>query len=158
MVYMAEVLHLFVALVHRFPMREVEEVEAVVDKGLSGCIHGRAGSKRQVLLMDSETLELLGVKPGGVKENITTRGLDLGTLSPGRTVRIGSAVFEITVPCEPCSLMDEIRDGLQNELRGRRGWLMRVTSAGRLRRGDAIKLLPPRQEESWKPERIEGHR
>jgi MOSC domain-containing protein YiiM len=155
---MAEVLHLFVALVHRFPMREVEEVEAVVDKGLAGCIHGRAGSKRQVLLMDSETIELLGVRPGGVKENITTRGLDLGTLSPGCAVRIGSAVFEITVPCEPCSLMDEIRGGLQSELRGRRGWLMRVTGAGRLRRGDRIELLPPLQEESWKRERIESHR
>ena len=153
MVYMAEVLHLFVAPLHGSPMKEVEEAEAVVGKGLAGCMHGRPG-KRQVLLMDSETLEMLGIRPGGVKENITTRGLDLGTLSPGGTLRIGTALFEITVPCEPCSLMDEIRDGLQNQLLGRRGWLMRVTGAGYLRRGDRIDLLPPRQEESWKQERI----
>jgi MOSC domain-containing protein YiiM len=137
----AEVLHLFVALVHRLPVREMEESSAVANKGFEGCMHGRPGSKRQVLLMDSETLAELGVPPGAVRENITTRGLDMKALERGQGLRIGKAVFEATVPCEPCSRMDEIRPGLQETLKGQRGWLCRVVEGGIVRRGDAIELV-----------------
>ena len=34
--------------------------------------------------------------------------------------------------------MDEIRMGLQDELRGQRGWLCRVIEAGTIRRGDPV--------------------
>jgi MOSC domain-containing protein YiiM len=138
---MGEVLHLFACLVHRFPMKEVEEVEALADKGFQGCIHGRPGSKRQVLLMDIETLERLGIGPGAVKENITTRGLDFSRLSGSERLRIGESLLEITIPCDPCSRMDEIRQGLRVELGGRRGWLCRVVETGRIKRGDRIEVV-----------------
>jgi MOSC domain-containing protein YiiM len=138
---MGEVLHLFKCLVHRFPMEEVDEVEVVANKGFRGCIHGRPGSKRQVSLIDRETLETLGVSPGRVKENITTRGMDLRALSTGQILHIGEqCVLEITGPCHPCARMDEIRMGLQEELRGQRGWLCKVNVGGRIRRGDRIEV------------------
>ena len=138
---MSEVLHLFKCLVHRFPMEEVDEVEVVANKGFRGCIHGRLGSKRQVSLIDRETLEKLGVAPGRVKENITTRGMDLQALSAGQILHIGQeCVLEITGPCHPCARMDEIRMGLQEELRGQRGWLCKVNVGGRIRRGDRIEV------------------
>ncbi len=137
---MAEALHLFVCRVHRFPMEEVKEVKAVESKGFEGCIHGRLGSKRQVLLMDSETLARFGLAPGVVKGNVTTRGLYFQKLSPGLRLRIGSAVFEVAVHCDPCSGMDDLRPGLQEELRGHRGLLCRVVQAEILRRGDAIEF------------------
>ena len=138
---MGEVLHLFKCLVHRFPMEEVDEVEVVANKGFRGCIHGRPGSKRQVSLIDRETLERLGVSPGRVKENITTRGMDLRALSTGQILHIGEqCVLEITGPCHPCARMDEIRMGLQEELRGQRGWLCKVNVGGRIRRGDRIEV------------------
>ena len=138
---MGEVLHLFKCLVHRFPMEEVDEVEVVANKGFRGCIHGRLGSKRQVSLIDRETLEKLGVAPGRVKENITTRGMDLQALSTGQILRVGEqCVLEITGPCHPCARMDEIRRGLQEELRGQRGWLCKVNVGGRIRRGDRIEV------------------
>jgi MOSC domain-containing protein YiiM len=138
---MGEVLNLFVCFVHRFPMKELDEAEAVQNKGLKGCIHGRPGSKRQVSLMDVETLQRLGVSPGTIKENITTRGLDFQPLEPGQVLRIGESLLELTEPCKPCSRMDEIRDGLQEQLRGQRGWLCRVVQGGRIRRGDRIEVL-----------------
>ncbi len=134
----AEVLHLYRAFVHRQPMREAEEVEAIADRGLAGCIHGRPGSKRQVLLMDVETLTALGVEPGRVKENITTRGLRLHKLAQGERLWVGEALLEVTGPCGPCHLMNEIRAGLQEELRGRRGVLCRVVKGGRIRKGDKV--------------------
>jgi MOSC domain-containing protein YiiM len=138
---MPEVTNLFLCLVHRFPMKEIEEAEAVQNKGLRGCIHGRPNSKRQVSLMDVETLQRLGVPPGAVKENVTTRGLHFQRLRPGQHLRIGGSLLEITLPCDPCSRMDEIRQGLQEELRGQRGWLCRVVESGTIRRGDRIEVL-----------------
>jgi MOSC domain-containing protein YiiM len=138
---MGEVQHIFTCLVHRFPMREVAEVEAIADKGLKGCIHGRPKSKRQVLLMDGETLDKFGLAPGEIKENLTVTGMDFQKLGVGQMLRVGESVMEITTPCDPCPRMDEIRMGLQEELRGQRGWLCKVVEAGMIRQGDAVVVM-----------------
>jgi MOSC domain-containing protein YiiM len=144
---MGEVFHLFTCLVHRFPMQEVEQAEAIADKGFRGCVHGRRGSKRQVLLMDSETLGRFGIAPGAVKENVTTVGIDFQALKTGQRLRVGESLVEITGPCDPCPRMDEIRMGLQQELRGQRGWLGKIIEAGIIRRGDRIEVeTHPRKE------------
>ena len=137
---MAEILHLFQCLAHGEPMREFEEVFAVENKGLQDCIHGRSESIRQVLLMDQETLEEFGIAPGRARENITTLGIALGSLPLGQRLRAGEALLEVTKPCTPCHQMDEIRQGLQEALRGRRGLLCRVVEPGRIRRGDRIEI------------------
>ena len=138
---MGEVLRLFTCLVHRFPMQEMSEVEVTRDKGFKGCIHGRPGSKRQVCLIDCETLDKFGLAPGVVKENITTRGIDFQSLATGNVLQIADCVLEITGPCDPCARMDEIRMGLQEELRGQRGWLCRVRESGVIRSGDRIEVI-----------------
>ena len=138
---MAEVAHLFRCIAHRLPMRAVDDIEAVANRGLSGCAHAQPGGLRQVLLMDLETLEAMNLHPGVIKENITVRGLDVRALRPGQRVRIGEALLEVTVPCEPCKRMEDIRAGLKQELRGRRGMLCRVVETGRMRVGDPIVLL-----------------
>jgi len=135
---MAEVAAVFRSLAHRLPMRAVEEIEAVANRGFARCAHAQPGGLRQVLLMDAETLEELGLHPGEVKENIVTRGLDVRGLRPGQRLRIGAAVLEITVPCGPCKRLEEIRAGLKQEMRGRRGMLCRVVEGGRIRAGDSI--------------------
>ncbi len=135
---MAEVLHLFRSVAHRLAMAPVEEIHAITERGFEGCAHARPGARRQVLLMDIETLDSLELTPGVVKENITTRGLNLRELESGRRLRVGEALFEVTLPCEPCNRMEEIRAGLRQKLRGRRGMLCRVIAGGRIRVGDAI--------------------
>ena len=91
--------------------------------------------------MDSETLEEMRLSPGMVKENVTTRELPIRELRGGQRLSVGEVLLEVTIPCEPCHLMDEIRPGLQQELRGRRGMLCRVVQAGRIRRWDRIEVL-----------------
>lgn len=138
---MAEVAHLFRSVAHRVPMTSHDEILAVEDHGLAGCAHARPGGKRQVLLMDVETLQELGVAPGAVKENITTRGIEIRALKAGERLRIGQALLEVTMRCDPCGRMNEIRPGLLEELRGRRGMLFRVVEGGRIRVGDAIRTV-----------------
>lgn len=139
---MGQVSHIFLWTASRRPMREVENALVLADRGLEGCGHGRPGSRRQVLLMDSETLESFGLKPGQIKENITTGGLCVNDLAKGQRLAIGPAVLEVAGPCEPCSRMDEIRKGLEQELHGQRGILCRVIEGGRIQRGDTIQLAP----------------
>jgi MOSC domain-containing protein YiiM len=136
----SEVLHLFQCLTHGEPMREFDEVFAVENMGFKDCVHARQGSSRQVLLMDQETLQEFGIAPGRARENITTRGVALGTLLRGQRLRAGEALLEVTQPCTPCHQIDEIRQGLQEALRGRRGLLCRVIEAGRIRRGDRVEI------------------
>jgi MOSC domain-containing protein YiiM len=135
---MAEVVHIFRCIAHKLPMRVVDEIDAVVNRGLAGCAHAQPGGLRQVLLMDIETLDALNLRPGEIKENITTRGFDVRGLRAGMRLRIGDASLEVTVICNPCKRMESIRVGLKNELRGRRGMLCRVIEGGRMRVGDAI--------------------
>jgi MOSC domain-containing protein YiiM len=115
-------------------------VWAIENKGFRDCIHGRIGSTRQVLVMDAETLEEFGIAPGRARENITTRGIALASLPLGQRLRIGEAVLEVTKWCTPCHQMDEIREGLQEAIRGRRGVLCCVAQSGRICRGDRIAL------------------
>ena len=123
-------------------MRQVEPAIFVADLGIDGCRHAKTGSRRQVLLIEEETLGQLGLVPAIVKENVTTRGIDLTSLPTEARLRLGNEVeLWITGPCAPCGLMDEIRAGLQEELRGRRGVLAWVKTGGEVRVGDTIDVV-----------------
>jgi MOSC domain-containing protein YiiM len=137
---MGHVSNLFLAVEHRKPMKAVDRAIALADRGFEGCIHGRNGSKRQLLLVDSETLTEFQLAPGVVRENITTAGLNMAELKPGQRLVIGSAVLEVTIPCEPCFRMDDIRMGLREALENRRGVLCRVIEGGQIACGDAIEM------------------
>jgi MOSC domain-containing protein YiiM len=123
---------------NRLPMEPVTAAKAIENLGLAGDRHAKADSERQVLLIEAETLEKLGLRAGDVRENITTRGIALMELPLGTRLRIGEAMVELTVQCVPCSLMDELRPGLRETLKGQRGMLARVTQSGTLSVGDAI--------------------
>jgi MOSC domain-containing protein YiiM len=137
----ANVLHLFRAPQRRLPMEEITETRALEDSGLEGCAHARTRSPRQVLLMDSETLELMDLAPGIIRENITTRRINVNGLAAGQRLRVGEAQLEVSGVCTPCDLLEKIRPGLRRELRGRRGMLCRVIASGMIRRGDSIERI-----------------
>lgn len=139
----ATVVALHLSLSSRAPLQSVERVFALAERGLEGDRHARPGSRRQVLLMESEVLETLGLKPGDVREQVTVRGLDLMNLPAQSRLRIGGAMFEVGGACAPCARMDEIRQGLRGELEGRRGRFVRVVQAGAFAVGDAILAEPP---------------
>src|SRR5260370_15555165 len=71
---MGYVANLFISAERHKPMKAVEQVLAVADRGFEGCAHARQGSRRQILIVDCETLAEFGLPPGVVRENITTPG------------------------------------------------------------------------------------
>ncbi len=120
----------------------VENAEVIEGLGLRGDRHAIPGSPRQILLIEEETLNDLGLWGGAVRENITTRGLELMRLQQGQRIQLGEAVLlEVTKACTPCGRMDEIRNGLQAQLVGRRGILARVVRGGTIKLGDVITVV-----------------
>jgi len=122
-------------------MEELHRAEVVPGLGLAGCTHARSGGKRQLLLVDKETLDAMELKPGIIRENITTSGLNVNGLALGERLRIGEALLEVRAVCTPCDQLEKVRPGLRRELYGRRGMLCRVLEGGMVRAGDAIVRL-----------------
>ena len=136
---MAEIVGIWRAPRRRVPMESLERVR-VVENGLEGCAHARAG-KRSVLFVAAEDLDDLGVEPGAVRENFTVRGAEVMSWPIGQRLAAGEAEFEVTMVCAPCELMERIRPGLQAELEGRRGMLACVVQTGAVAVGDGVRLL-----------------
>jgi len=137
---MAKVAHLFLARKRRAPMEELTSVHVVEDAGFAGCAHARPHGKRQVLLVDIETLTTMELAPGSVRENITTEGLEVNALEIGQRLLVGEVELEVTAPCEPCEQIEALRPGLQVAMIGKRGTLCRVLRGGKIECGTQIEM------------------
>jgi MOSC domain-containing protein YiiM len=117
-----------------------ERVRALEGQGLDGCAHANP-PRREVLLVSQEHLDAVGVEPGAIRENITVAGADVQRWPIGQQVRVGGALLEITMVCDPCQRMDDLRQGLRAELDDRRGMLGHVVEGGEIAVGDTIELI-----------------
>ena len=138
---MATVRHLFRADKRGLTMQEVAEARLLADFGVEGCAHARRDNKRQVLLVDYESLHAMQLTPGIIRENITTEGIAVNALPIGQRLRIGESLLEVSAVCTPCDQLEKIRPGLRREIRGRRGMLCRVLEGGVVRAGDRIERI-----------------
>ena len=117
-----------------------ERLQAIVGEGMEGCAHANP-PRREVLFVSLDHLESVGVEAGAIRENLTVSGADVQEWPVGQRVRAGGALFEITMVCDPCQRMDDLRQGLRAELDGKRGILARVVESGEVAVGDEIELL-----------------
>lgn len=135
------VVNLQLCVKHQAPTRQVSHARAIENFGLEGDRHAMPDSARQVLLLAQETCVEYDFPIGALRENITTRGLDLMALPGGTRLEIGEAVLELTKACTPCGMVDEVRDGLRAELKHKRGMLARVVRGGEIQIGSRITVL-----------------
>jgi MOSC domain-containing protein YiiM len=117
-----------------------ERIRATPGHGFTGCAHANP-PRREVLFVSRQHLDALGLEPGAIRENLTIEGVDVHEWPLGQQVRVGEAVFEITMVCDPCHKMDALRDGLRAELEGKRGMLARVVEGGEVAVGDRVELV-----------------
>ena len=138
----ATITNIFLKTGSKTPMKEPQTALAVAGKGLDGDVsYGR--TKRQVLFVERETLDVFGLQPGQVRENITVAGLQLAGTTPGTRLQVGDTVMEVTMDCAPCEFMNELKPCLRVKIDGRRGTLCKVISGGEIKVGDGLKLLEP---------------
>ena len=117
-----------------------ERVLAIKSQGFEGCAHANP-PRREVLLVSKEHLDAIAVDPGAIRENVTVEGADVHDWPVGQRVKVGGALLEVTMVCEPCHRMDELRAGLRTSLGGKRGMLAHVVDGGEIALGDEIELL-----------------
>lgn len=134
----------------RAKLERREHQAVVVGSGLPDDHHAkrRPGGKRQVTLIQAEHLPVIAalaghasVDPADLRRNIVVSGIPVNALR-GMRFRLGTAVLEGTVPCDPCSRMEEVLGpGGFNAMRGMGGICARVVEDGEVRVGDSIVSL-----------------
>ncbi len=135
----------------RAPIEPRMQVQ-IVEGGIEGDHHcrPRRASKRQVTLIQAEHLAvvaaLLGrssLAPELLRRNLVVSGINLAGLRY-QTFRIGNAVLCGSGNCPPCSRMEEnLGVGGYAAMLGHGGITATVVSAGVVRVGDAVEVLPP---------------
>ncbi len=150
------VLSIYIAPSAKEPMQPVEEVRAVLGKGLEGDRYFRGcgtwspdpRNGRHVTLIESEALEAIKVEsgielaPGASRRNVVTRGVPLNHLV-GREFRIGQAVLRGMRLCEPCKHLEAAtQPGVSSALMHRAGLRTEVVKEGVIRVGDSIEETP----------------
>tara|TARA_B100001750_G_scaffold240367_1_gene249971 strand:+ start:3861 stop:4376 length:516 start_codon:yes stop_codon:yes gene_type:complete len=126
----------------RAPMATKNIISAKANYGIVGDRHAKENGKRQILILDKEILDEFQLPIGTLRENITVENLHSQKMIAGTRIAIGAEVIlEITGDCAPCSRMDEIKEGLQNQLVGQRGMLAKVIEGGTVKTGESITLM-----------------
>jgi MOSC domain-containing protein YiiM len=137
----ATVVGLFVSPARKSGVSEARDrVRAIEGQGFEGCAHANP-PRREVLFVSKEHLDTVGVEPGAIRENVTVEGADVQTWPVGQQLKVGEALFEITMVCDPCHRMDELRAGLRMLLEDRRGILAHVVEGGEVAVGDTVELV-----------------
>ena len=154
---------------HVFSKNTASEIQLVENRGVTGDAHFGETVKhrsrvakdpsqpnlRQVHLLHEELLTELRsggfvVAPGQMGENITTRGVNLLSLSAGTRLRLGAeALVEITGLRNPCVQIEDFRPGLLaavldrlpgGDVLRKAGVMGVVLSGGVIKAGDAIAI------------------
>ena len=129
-------------------MTEVEQAEAITEHGLRGDRYTGGSGKRGITLIQAEHLPAIAalaqrpdLTPALLRRNVVVSGIPLIALKQ-RRFRIGTAVFEGTEECDPCSRMeDALGPGGYNAMRGHGGLCARIVEGGTFGLGDALEAL-----------------
>ena len=105
------------------------------------------GVKRAVTIMQAEHLPVIGAllgiehPPDVFRRNIVVQGLNVAALR-GETFRMGDALLRGTVPCHPCSRMEEaLGYGGYTAMRGHGGLCAEVLDGALIRLGSDVAIV-----------------
>ena len=123
-------------------------VQAIAGAGLVGDRYKGGSGKRGITLIQAEHLPAIAalaqrpdLTPALLRRNVVVSGIPLIALKQ-RRFRIGTAVFEGTEECDPCSRMeDALGPGGYNAMRGHGGLCARIVEGGTFGLGDALEAL-----------------
>lgn len=119
--------------------------DVIEDHGFGGDAH--AGDwHRQVSLLATESIAKmqaagLNVDSGDFAENITTRGIDLVSLSIGTKLEVGKTLLEVTQIGKECHARCAIYYQAGDCVMPKEGIFARVISGGKIAAGDPIKVI-----------------
>lgn len=133
----------------RAPMQLLDGAEVTVKNGINGDFRGAQGNRQVTVLSQNAWLSACESIDAELvwtvrRANLLIEGVEFSAADVGKTLRIGDLALEITQQTDPCSLMDKQYQGLRAALTPdwRGGVCCKVMSAGSIRPGDQVELLP----------------
>lgn len=135
---------------HRAAMVSVDSCQAIKDLGLAGDHRSTKtpGSGRQVTIISQEFIQQIALhsnkpdlQPEQLRRNLVVSGINLNALRH-QQFSLGSAIFEATALCHPCSRMEQpLGKGGVAAMLGYGGLCCKVLKSGEIKLGDQLKVL-----------------
>ena len=147
---MAEVFKLGIAAKNNQPIKEVNSIEVLANKGIVGDRHFNDFNDpyNQLTLIESENIDEYNIKFGldipyiNFRRNIITKGIQLNDLI-GKKLQIGNVELEGVELCRPCRHLTEMltQKNILKEFMRKGGLRCQILSSSKISIGDKIKLL-----------------
>ena len=147
---MAEVFKLGIATNNNQPIKEVNSIEVLANKGIVGDrhFHDFNDPYSQLTLIESENIDEYNIKFGldipyiDFRRNVITKGIQLNELI-GKKLKVGSVELEGIELCRPCRHLTEMLDqkNILKEFLRKGGLRCQILSSSKIIVGDKINLL-----------------
>ena len=147
---MPEVIKLGIAANNNQPIKEVNSIEVLANKGIVGDrhFHNFNDPYNQLSLIESENIDEYNIKFGldipyiDFRRNIVTKGIQLNEFI-GKKLKVGNVELEGIELCRPCRHLTEILDqkNILKEFMRKGGLRCQILSSSKINIGDKINLL-----------------
>ena len=147
---MAEVLKLGITVNSNQPIKEVNSIEVLTNKGVLGDRHFQEFNDpyNQLSLIESENIDDYNTRFGlnipyiDFRRNVITKGIQLNDLV-GKKLRVGNVELEAIDLCRPCKHLTEMlnEDNILKEFLRKGGLRCQILSSSNINVGDKIEIL-----------------
>lgn len=123
--------------------KPTNKATAIKNFGLFGDAHALKNSIRQISLLDVDEIkafsDLIGF--GDFAENITTSGLDVGSINVGSILEIGNVLAKVSQIGKTCHESCNIKKILGSCIMPKKGIFCKVVKGGLIKQGASIKII-----------------
>ena len=147
---MAEVLKIGITANNNQPIKEVNSIEVIANKGIVGDRHFHEFNDpyNQLSLIESENIDEynmrfnLNISYIDFRRNIVTKGIQLNDLI-GKKLRVGNVKLEVIDLCRPCRHLTEMlnQKNVLKEFLRKGGLRCRILSSSSINVGDKINII-----------------
>ena len=147
---MAEVIKLGITANNNKPIKEVNSIEVLANKGILGDrhFHDFNDPYNQLSLIESENIDEYNIKFGldipyiDFRRNVITKGIRLNDLI-GKKLKVGNVELEGIELCRPCRHLTEMLDqkNILKEFMRKGGLRCRILSSAKIKVGDIIQVI-----------------
>tara|TARA_B100000963_G_scaffold316155_1_gene295772 strand:+ start:1518 stop:1964 length:447 start_codon:yes stop_codon:yes gene_type:complete len=147
---MSEVLKIGITANNNQPIKEVNSIEVIANKGIVGDRHFHEFNDpyNQLSLIESENIDEYNIRFGlnisyiDFRRNIVTKGIQLNDLI-GKKLSVGNVELEVIDLCRPCRHLTEMLDqrNVLKEFLRKGGLRCQILSSSKISVGDKIKVI-----------------
>ena len=147
---MTEVFKLGIAANNNQPIKEVNSIEVLANKGIVGDrhFHDFNDPYNQLSLIESENIDEYNIRFGlnipyiDFRRNVVTKDIQLNDLI-GKKLKIGNVELEVIDLCRPCRHLTEMLEqkNILKEFMRKGGVRCQILSSSKINVGDRIELI-----------------